>query len=80
MRIALEQLSENGAEILRAMEAGEEVALTRDGAPVADIVARARPRWIAGGWLEKRLRTSAADPALVDELERLSGHRLAESR
>lgn len=57
------------------VEAGETVVITRRGKPVADVVPHRRPvgRWLTPDDVMAIVETSAADPGLKDDLERLAG-------
>lgn len=73
--IAVRELRNQTADVLRRVEGGEPVTITSRGRPVADLVpvrpARRRP--IAKAELVRRLTRAQADPGLRDELEELAG-------
>ncbi len=73
--VASRDLRNDTAGVLRRVEAGEEVTITVNGRPVAQLVPvqQQRRRWIPRDELVRRLRTSQADPALRDDLARLAG-------
>lgn len=72
--VASRDLRNDTAGVLRRVEAGEEVTITVNGRPVAQLVPvqQQRRRWIPRDELVRRLRTSQADPALRDDLARLA--------
>jgi prevent-host-death family protein len=74
-RIAARDLRNNTAELLRRVDAGEEIVITRRGAPVAALVPfrPPRPRWLSRAEWAGRLSRAQADPALRDDLARLVG-------
>jgi len=61
--------------VLRRVEAGETVVITRRGKPVANLVPHREgsSRWFAPGEVMRIVETSAADPGLRDDLERFAG-------
>lgn len=69
------ELRNNTAQLLRRVEAGEQVVITRRGKPVASLVPLAPPRrrWLPREELIELLTTSQADPGLRDDLARLAG-------
>lgn len=75
IEIAVRELRNQTADVLRRVEGGEPVTITSRGRPVADLVpvrpARRRP--IAKAELVRRLTRAQADPGLRDELEELAG-------
>lgn len=79
MEIGVRELRNQTSQVIDAVGAGERVVLTVRGEPVADIVPHGRrSRWLAGNRLRERLVDAAADPALADELDELSGATLSE--
>lgn len=79
MDIGVRELRNRTAEVVAAVEAGKRVTLTVRGAAVADIVPHGRrSHWLDGAMLEAELETEAADPALANELDSLSGRTLDE--
>lgn len=68
------ELRNNTAGVLRRVQSGEDLTITVSGRPVARITAvRPQRRWLAKNELVARLRRSAADPGLRDDLARLAG-------
>jgi antitoxin (DNA-binding transcriptional repressor) of toxin-antitoxin stability system len=61
--------------VLRKVEAGETVVITRRGKPVANLVPHrgGSSRWFTPGEVMRIVETSAADPGLRDDLERFAG-------
>ncbi|HWK29976.1 MAG TPA: type II toxin-antitoxin system Phd/YefM family antitoxin [Solirubrobacter sp.] len=74
-QVAARELRNNTAELLRRVDAGEEIVITRRGVPVAALVPFTPPRrrWLPRAELIKRLERAQADPGLRDDLERLAG-------
>jgi prevent-host-death family protein len=73
--IAARELRNHTADVLRRVEAGEQVTITSRGRPVAELIpVRAlRRRPIARAELVRRLATGQADPGLRDDLKDLAG-------
>ena len=73
--IAARDLRNRTADVLRRVEAGEQVTITSRGRPVAELipvrVVRRRP--IARAELRRRLERSQADSGLRDDLAVLAG-------
>ena len=79
MEVSVRDLRNRTADVVAAVQAGEQVTLTNRGEPVADIVPhRRRTRWLPGDWLREQLADRQADPALTADLERLVGHTVDE--
>jgi prevent-host-death family protein len=74
-RIASRDLRNNTADLLRRVDAGEQIVITKRGDPVASLVPFRQPRrrWIARAELARRLSVAQADAALRDDLARLAG-------
>ena len=75
VEIASRELRNNTAELLRRVDAGEQVVITSRGKPVASLVPfdRSRRRWLPREELLRRLATAQADPGLREDLARLAG-------
>jgi len=75
VRVASRDLRNNTAELLRRVDAGEQIVITKRGDPVASLVPfePARRRWMPRAELVRRLAASQADPGLRDDLQRLAG-------
>lgn len=73
--VASRELRNNTADLLRRVDAGEQIVITRRGNPVASLVpfARSRRRWLPRTELVRRLTAAQADPGLRDDLARLAG-------
>jgi prevent-host-death family protein len=73
--IATRDLRNDTAGVLRRVEAGEEVIITVNGKPVAQLtpISHAERRWLPRHELASRLRRLQADPGLRDDLRRLAG-------
>lgn len=75
VEVASRELRNHTADVLRRVEAGEEVVITVRGKPVATLapIRKKRRRWIPRDELIEMLETSQADPGLRQDLERLAG-------
>lgn len=73
--VAARELRNNTAELLRRVEAGEQVTITSRGRPVAELtpVRASRRRPISRIELTRRLSRAQADPGLRDDLSELAG-------
>jgi prevent-host-death family protein len=69
------ELRNNTADLLRRVQAGDEIVITTRGKPVAALVPLAgeRRRWLPRGELTRRLATAQADAGLRADLARLAG-------
>jgi prevent-host-death family protein len=67
-------LRSSAAAVLRRVQAGERIVITRYGKPVAALVPveAAGRRWLPREELVKRLARAQADPGLRDDLEALT--------
>lgn len=74
-KVASRELRNQTAELLRRVQAGEEIVITSRGEPVASLVPFEQPqkRWITRDELIRRLATAQADPGLRDDLAELAG-------
>ena len=73
--IAARDLRNRTADVLRRVEAGEQVTITSRGRPVAHLtpIRAARRRPISRAELTRRLARAQADPGLRDDLAVLAG-------
>ena len=73
--IAARELRNRTADVLRRVEAGEQVTITSRGRPVAELtpVGAVRRRPITRAELTRRLVLTQADPGLREDLAGLSG-------
>jgi antitoxin (DNA-binding transcriptional repressor) of toxin-antitoxin stability system len=73
--VALRELRNNTAGVLRRAQAGEQIVITLRGKPVASLDALEQPhrRWLPRAELIKRLAVAQADPGLREDLARLAG-------
>lgn len=73
--IAARELRNSTADVLRRVEAGDEIVITTRGKPVAALVplAQERRRWLPRAELVRRLAVAQADPGLRADLARLAG-------
>jgi prevent-host-death family protein len=73
--VASRELRNDTAGVLRRVQAGEEVMVTVNGKPVAQLVPlqQTRRRWLPRSELARRLRVAQADPGLRDDLASLAG-------
>ncbi len=73
--IASRELRIDTAGVLRRVQAGEDIVVTVNGRPVAQLAAlsHTRRRWLPRAEVARRLRTAQADPGLRDDLAELAG-------
>lgn len=71
----MRELRNDTAGVLRRVEAGESLLITKRGKPVAEVVPHRpqEPRWMPREELVELLKTHSADPGLRDDLERIAG-------
>ncbi len=71
--VASRELRNNTRELLERVEAGEEVAITVDGRPVATLrPIGSRPRWMSRAEFVQRVVGHQADAGLTEELRLLA--------
>ena len=75
VEVAVRDLRNNAAGLLRRAEAGERIVITNRGKPVASLNAleRTRRRWLPRAELLTRLSVAQADAGLRADLARLAG-------
>lgn len=75
MYVASRELRNATGALLQRVADGEEVVITVNGRPVAQLVPvrRERRRWMSRNDLAARLARHQADPGLRDDLARLAG-------
>ena len=73
--IAARELRNSTADVLRRVEAGDEIVITTRGKPVAALVPlpQERRRWLPSAELVRRLAVAQADPGLRVDLAQLAG-------
>ena len=73
--VATRDLRNDTAGVLRRVQAGEEIVITVNGKPVAQLVplSPTTRRWLPRAELSRRLATAQADPGLRADLARLAG-------
>jgi prevent-host-death family protein len=73
--VASRELRNNTADLLRRVQAGEEIVITTRGKPVASLVPveTTRRRWLPRAELVKRLAVVQADAGLRNDLAALAG-------
>jgi prevent-host-death family protein len=73
--VATRDLRNDTASVLRRVQAGEEIIITVNGKPVAQLLPlpTSGRRWVGRADLARRLRTAQADPGLRRDLARLAG-------
>lgn len=73
--VASRELRNDTAGVLRRVEAGEQVTITVNGRPIAQLtrVPQTHRHWVSRAELVTRLRRAQADPGLRDDLNRLVG-------
>jgi prevent-host-death family protein len=80
VEVASRELRNDTAGLLRRVEEGETIVITRRGKPVADLVPHrgATARWFTPDEVVEVIEQNAADPGLKDDLERLVGETTAD--
>jgi prevent-host-death family protein len=75
VEVASRELRNDTAGLLRKVEAGETVVITRRGKPVADLVPHRGegPRWLTPDEVMEIAEAGGPDPTLAADLERLAG-------
>lgn len=71
--VSSRELRNHTADVLRRVEAGERVRISVNRRPVAELVPLDRPRWASGAAIERILRESPADEALLHDLAAIRG-------
>ncbi len=73
--VASRELRNNTADLLRRVQAGEEIVITTRGKPVASLIPfePARRGWLPRAELVRRLAIAQADPGLREDLAALAG-------
>lgn len=74
-RVAVRELRNHTADVLRRAQEGEDIVITVNGEPVAELrpVRHRRRRPIKTSVLFERLKTAQADPGLREDLKWLAG-------
>ena len=78
--VSSRELRNHTAEVLRRVEAGERVRISVNRRPVAELVPLGRPRWSSGAAMERILRETRADEALLDDLAAIRAQAVVEPR
>ena len=74
VEVASRELRNATAGLLRRVEEGERIVITRRGKPVADLVPhRQKARWLGPDEVSEIVTKFSADPGLRADLERLAG-------
>jgi prevent-host-death family protein len=75
VEVASRELRNDTAGLLRRVEEGETIVITRRGKAVADLIPhrRATTHWFTPDELMEVIEHSSADPGLRDDLDRLVG-------
>ncbi|HXR60716.1 MAG TPA: type II toxin-antitoxin system prevent-host-death family antitoxin [Solirubrobacterales bacterium] len=75
VEVASRELRNDTGGLLRRVEAGETIVITRRGKPVANLVPHRRgtSRWFTPDEVMEVVEHSRADPGLKDDLTRLVG-------
>jgi prevent-host-death family protein len=79
--ISVRELRNHTADVVAAVRSGEQVSLTVNRVPVADIVPHAQRRsaWLLSSTLRAILQDSGADPELLRDLADVRGELLEEA-
>lgn len=81
VEVASRELRNDTAGLLRRVEAGERIVITRRGKPVADLVPHMTVRQPRGLTVEDVLKIraiTAGDPTFAADIERISGGTMGE--
>jgi prevent-host-death family protein len=80
VEVASRELRNDTGDLLRRVEKGETIVITRRGKPVADLVPHrpATSRWFTPDEVMEVVENSSADPGLRDDLKRLVGETTSE--
>lgn len=75
VEVASRELRNDTAGLLRRVEEGERIVITRRGKPVADLIPHReeQSRWLAPDEVIEIVTKFSADPGLRDDLDRLAG-------
>lgn len=75
VEVASRELRNDTASLLRRVEAGEKIVITRRGKPVANLVPHrpATSRWFTPDEVMEVVEHASADPGLREDLDRLVG-------
>lgn len=73
LEIADHELRDRTIAILRRVEAGEQIRVTIDRRPVAQLGPIEQGHWASGPAVEQALRRASADAALLDDLAAIRG-------
>lgn len=75
VEVASRELRNDTAGLLRRVEEGERIVITRRGKPVADLIPHReeRARWLAPDEVMEIVTRFSADPGLREDLDRLAG-------
>ncbi len=73
--ISVRELRNHTAQVVAAVRAGEQLSLTVNGRPVADIVPHktAASPWVASSTLRAIVDEAGADPGLLEDLTSVRG-------
>ncbi len=72
--VASRELRNHTADVLRRVQAGEEITITVRGKPVAQVVPLgSRRRWLSREEFMERRRNLPYDPTFADDLKWISG-------
>lgn len=73
--VSVRDLRNRTAAVVAAVRAGEEVTLTVNREPVADIVPHVEQRspWVSSSELRRIVRDTPADPELLDDIAEIRG-------
>jgi len=76
--VSIRELRNSTADVVADLEAGEELTLTVNRRPVADIFPHAEKRdpWVPSTELRRIVREAPADPRLLDDLADVRGAKL----
>jgi len=81
VEVASRELRNDTAGVLRKVEAGQTIVITRRGRPVADLVPHRvseSPRWLTPDEVVEIHEAARLDPTLAADIQRLAGETTAD--
>lgn len=67
-QVSARDLRNHTASVLKRVEAGEQIDITLNHRPVAQLVPLQRPTWVSGSTVDGILRSFSADPGLLSDI------------
>jgi prevent-host-death family protein len=75
--VSARELQNHTAALLQRAQAGEQMTVTVSRRPVAQLGPVTQPAWVSGEAMERVLRETPADSALLDDLNPLRGQTIS---